>query len=116
MGLMRLAPGQEVRGIMVQVPKDIQAQAVEHGAVRYVAPTGQTYLVVHHDGVDRIFVNRCPHRHLPLDRGGRVLRSPTAPWLICGNHGAKFDPLSGKCVAGPCTGKSLLAADGSAQA
>jgi nitrite reductase/ring-hydroxylating ferredoxin subunit len=68
--------------------------------------------VVYHDGVHRVFVNRCPHRHLPLDRGGRVLRTPDASRIICGNHGAKFDPLTGRCVAGPCTGKSLqLAAD-----
>ncbi len=94
------------------VPEDVQAQATTDGAVRYLAPSGQNCLVVYHGGAYRVFINRCPHRRLPLDRGGRVLRTADQQWLICGNHGAKFDPLTGQCVAGPCTGKGLqLAAD-----
>jgi nitrite reductase/ring-hydroxylating ferredoxin subunit len=96
----------------IVLPEDVRAEALAHGAVRYAAPTGETYLVVHHDGADRVFLNRCPHRRLPLDRGGRVLYSPDRQWLVCGNHGAKFNPLTGQCVAGPCAGKSLQLVSG----
>ena len=89
------------------VPDDVRAQAQLDGAVRYAAPNGEVVLVVHHDDSDRVFTNRCPHRRLPLDRGGRILYSPDRKWLVCVNHGAKFDPLTGQCIAGPCAGKSL---------
>ena len=89
------------------IPDDVRAQAAAQGAVRYLTTTGESYLVVHHDGAERVFTTRCPHRRLPLDRGGHVLFSPDRKWLVCGNHGAKFDPQTGKCIAGPCAGKFL---------
>ena len=89
------------------VPHDLLAQAVAHGAVRYHAPSGGSYLVVHHNNAYRLFLNRCPHRRLPLDRGGHVLYTADRAWLVCVNHGAKFHPLTGECVAGPCVGKHL---------
>ena len=36
---------------------------------------------------------------VPKDRDGQR--------LVCSSHGALFDPASGACVAGPCTGDSL---------
>jgi nitrite reductase/ring-hydroxylating ferredoxin subunit len=94
------------------VPDDVKAQAVAHGGVSYRAPSGQTYLVIHHEGAFRVFVNRCPHRHLRLDRSGRVLRSADQKWIVCGVHGERFDPLTGQCVSARCAGKYLqLAAD-----
>lgn len=92
---------------LLPIPAEIQAQATAAGAVRYLTPSGDSYLVVHLDGSQRVFVNRCPHRRLPLDRGGHVVFSPNRQWLICGNHRAKFDPQTGVCIAGPCIGKSL---------
>ena len=89
------------------VPDDIKAQAVSHGGVSYRAPSGQSYLVIHHDGAFRVFVNRCPHRQLRLDRGGRVLRSADQRWIVCGVHGERFDPLTGRCVSARCAGKYL---------
>ncbi len=89
------------------VPEEVKAQAVAHGGVSYLAPSGQTYLVIHHEGAFRVFVNRCPHRHLRLDRSGRVLRSADQQWIVCGVHGERFDPLTGQCVSARCAGKYL---------
>jgi len=89
------------------VPDEVKAQAVAYGGVSYRAPSGQTYLVIHHEGAFRVFVNRCPHRHLRLDRSGRVRRSADQKWLVCGVHGERFDPLTGQCVSARCAGKSL---------
>ncbi len=89
------------------VPDDVKAQAIAHGGVSYRAPSGQAYLVIHHEGAFRVFVNRCPHRHLRLDRSGRVLRSADQKWIVCGVHGERFDPLTGQCVSARCAGKYL---------
>ena len=89
------------------IPADIQARAAAQGAVPYTSPEGEAYLVVQCDHLLRVFVNQCPHRHLPLDRGGQVVFTADRRRMVCVNHGAKFDPLTGKCVAGPCVGKSL---------
>jgi nitrite reductase/ring-hydroxylating ferredoxin subunit len=92
---------------VMPVPDDVKVQAVAHGGVSYRAPSGQTYLVIHHEGAFRVFVNRCPHRHLRLDRSGRVLRTADQKWIVCGVHGERFDPLTGRCVSARCAGKSL---------
>ena len=90
-----------------RIPADIQAQAAARGAVPYTSPEGGAYLVVQCDQLLRVFVNQCPHRRLPLDHGGQVIFTTDRQRMVCVNHGAKFDPLTGKCVAGPCVGKSL---------
>ena len=89
------------------IPETIRTQAVAQGAVPYVAADGRAYLVVQHAGVWRVFVNVCPHRRLPLDRAGQVFMTEDRTLLVCANHGARFDPVTGECVAGPCAGKRL---------
>lgn len=53
------------------------------------------------------YVNRCPHMPLSLDYGDGEFFDETHQWLICRNHGAVFDPKTGRCVMGPCCGASL---------
>ncbi len=91
----------------MQLPEEVWRQAQAHGAVPYTAHHGQRYLVVCHAGALRVFVNCCPHRRLPLDSGGTVFFTADGRLLLCTNHGAKFDPLTGECVAGPCRGQHL---------
>lgn len=53
------------------------------------------------------YVNRCPHAGHPLDlRPGRFL-TPDGTLILCASHGALFERSTGRCVAGPCPGKSL---------
>lgn len=68
---------------------------------------GGSLLVVRRDGQLHAYHNRCPHlgvelNWLPdqfLDRGGELIQ--------CATHGALFRIDDGRCIAGPCTGKSL---------
>jgi nitrite reductase/ring-hydroxylating ferredoxin subunit len=90
-----------------EIPAAVWAQALAQGAVPYRSPEGEAYLVIHHAGEWRVFANCCPHRHLPLDRAGQVFFTAERRLLVCPNHGARFHPLTGTCVAGPCVGKSL---------
>jgi nitrite reductase/ring-hydroxylating ferredoxin subunit len=60
---------------------------------------------------DQVFayLNRCPHAGHPLNwQPNRFLNSDQTH-LLCGSHGALFEVHNGACVAGPCTGQSLLA-------
>ena len=59
---------------------------------------------------DRVsgFVDRCPHMGLPL---AKTLDDYLAPdgHVVCGWHGAIFDPIDGACLGGPCAGARLTA-------
>lgn len=92
---------------MATIPQVVWAEAEALGAVSYVSPAQRTYVVVSHAATRRVFVDTCPHRLLPLDRGGRFFFTSDQRFLVCANHGAKFDLLTGKCIAGLCVGKLL---------
>ena len=54
----------------------------------------------------RGYVNRCRHANLPLDWADGRFLDPRG-LLLCRAHGALYDPADGRCVGGPCLGKSL---------
>ena len=54
----------------------------------------------------RAWVNLCPHRAQPLDLGDARLFNSLGE-IECQAHGARFDPETGACIAGPCPGASL---------
>ena len=53
------------------------------------------------------YVNRCPHMGTELDWQEGEFFETSGLYLVCSTHGALFEPLTGKCVAGPCRGASL---------
>jgi nitrite reductase/ring-hydroxylating ferredoxin subunit len=65
--------------------------------------------VVNHDGQFRAYVNRCPHVGTPLDLWPNEFFTEDGRALICSTHGALYEPLSGRCTAGPCVGDQLTA-------
>lgn len=68
---------------------------------------GQTLggLLILTEAGPRAFVNRCPHVPYTLDFGdGDVLHEGA---IVCVNHGARFDPQSGRCIWGPARGRGL---------
>lgn len=64
--------------------------------------------VVRHEGAAYAYVNRCPHLMLELDWEPGEFFDTAGEYLICSNHGALFEPATGLCVDGPCTGASLV--------
>lgn len=90
-----------------RIPQAIRTRAAEQGGVPYTTPEGEACLIIPTPAGDRVFVNSCPHRRLPLDRRGRLQFFGAQRLLVCPNHGAKFESETGRCVAGPCFGKHL---------
>jgi nitrite reductase/ring-hydroxylating ferredoxin subunit len=56
-------------------------------------------LLVHDSLGTRAFVNACPHQFLPLDYRGAILGAD-GTHLICSNHDATFDAMSGQGLSG----------------
>lgn len=86
---------------------------VEGGAgVRFRVRLGErpiTAFVVRYAGTPHAYLNVCAHRWVELDWEHGKFWDLTGRWLICSSHGALYDPVNGKCVAGPCRGAALTA-------
>jgi nitrite reductase/ring-hydroxylating ferredoxin subunit len=53
------------------------------------------------------YVNACPHEGIWLNFGAGEFFTPDRAFLKCGRHGARFEIDTGRCIDGPCNGKSL---------
>ena len=54
------------------------------------------------------YENLCRHLPITLDYGDGEFFSNDGSLFVCQTHGAFYEPKTGLCVAGPCTGASLL--------
>jgi nitrite reductase/ring-hydroxylating ferredoxin subunit len=55
----------------------------------------------------RGYENVCPHARLPLNVDEDRFYDVSRTVLVCVNHGAHFDPVTGICLRGPCKGLQL---------
>jgi nitrite reductase/ring-hydroxylating ferredoxin subunit len=53
------------------------------------------------------YVDSCPHVGAPLALSPTAYLTRGGDHIICASHGALFRPEDGRCVAGPCVGRSL---------
>lgn len=63
--------------------------------------------VVRFDGKVYAYLNQCAHLFLELDWENGEFFDLSGDYIMCANHGALFEPVSGECVSGPCYGASL---------
>ncbi|MCQ4318590.1 Rieske (2Fe-2S) protein [Stutzerimonas zhaodongensis] len=68
---------------------------------------GQSLLAVRKDGTLHVYLNRCPHRGIPLEWLPDQFLDSSGSLIQCATHGALFLIESGECVAGPCAGAYL---------
>jgi nitrite reductase/ring-hydroxylating ferredoxin subunit len=62
-----------------------------------------------YDGRVVAYLNRCVHVPAEMDwKPGEFLDS-SQRFILCSTHGAAYEPLGGRCVAGPC-GRGRLTA------
>ena len=57
------------------------------------------------------YQNVCRHIPITLDYGDGRFFDAAGTHFICQTHGATYEPLTGKCSAGPCVGASLKKLD-----
>jgi nitrite reductase/ring-hydroxylating ferredoxin subunit len=85
----------------VQEGKGMRFDVERHGQI---APA---FLVRYHGSV-YAYVNRCAHISVELDWAEGEFFDLTGLYLICSTHGATYLPETGRCVRGPCGGRSLV--------
>lgn len=54
------------------------------------------------------YLNQCRHVAMELDWQPGQFFDADGQYLMCATHGALYEPHTGRCVAGPCRGQSLL--------
>jgi nitrite reductase/ring-hydroxylating ferredoxin subunit len=54
------------------------------------------------------YLNRCAHKLTELDWEPGEFFDAERRYLVCATHGALYEPDSGRCVAGPCRGATLV--------
>lgn len=64
----------------------------------------QSAFAVRYRGAVYAYINRCAHCALELDWEPGRFYDAEARYLVCATHGALYEPDTGRCVAGPCTG------------
>ena len=82
---------------------DFAARGFDPGLPEY----SHGIVVVRSDDEFLGYLNRCPHRGLPLNWLPDQFLDTTGKYLQCANHAALFDIADGFCVAGPCAGTHL---------
>lgn len=66
--------------------------------------------VVRHLGAVVAYLNRCAHVSMELDWQPGEFFEPAGEFLMCSTHGALYDPASGECRGGACSGRGNLRA------
>jgi len=59
------------------------------------------------NGMYFAYLNLCRHWTVGLDFNDNDFFSDDKAWLVCKNHGAVYDPVTGRCESGPCGGAGL---------
>ena len=87
-----------------------ETDIADPGARSFVLQIGEAFFhgfVVRKEGQVAGFVDRCPHQGFPLAMELDRYLTPDGALILCGWHGAVFEPLTGACVGGPCAGGRL---------
>ncbi|WP_157315146.1 Rieske (2Fe-2S) protein [Chitinibacter sp. GC72] len=87
------------------------AQLLERGlAVRFqVLQAGviRPAIALRYDGQVYAYLNECAHIPIELDFNPGDVFDLSRQYLICSTHGAYYDPTTGLCLGGPCSGRRL---------
>ena len=86
-------------------------QDIDEPGARSFALEGQhgdiDCFVLRWNGEVRAYLNRCPHTGVNLNWAEDQFFDIRNEYIQCSLHGALFEPLSGKCIWGPCVGGCL---------
>jgi nitrite reductase/ring-hydroxylating ferredoxin subunit len=71
-----------------------------------VVYAGQTCraFAIRFKGQVHAYLNRCTHVAMEMDWQPNRFFDDSGRWLLCGTHGAVYQPDTGACAGGPCRG------------
>jgi nitrite reductase/ring-hydroxylating ferredoxin subunit len=78
--------------------------------VRFELKHAQTTLpafAVKYDGKAYAYLNQCAHIAMEMDWQPGQFFDFDQRFIMCATHAALYEPSTGLCVGGPCTGKRL---------
>lgn len=81
--------------------------AIPDGHSRGFSYKQRAIIAVKQQGTLYLYVNRCPHRGIPLEWQPDQFLDLERQYIQCATHGALFQIDSGRCIQGPCRGQSL---------
>ena len=88
----------------------VEGDIADPGSRGFVLQIGEAFFhgfVVRKDGQVAGWVDRCPHAGFPIAMEIDRYLTPDGALILCGWHGAVFEPLTGECKGGPCAGGRL---------
>ena len=71
--------------------------------VNYAGQTCRAFAIRFEGGV-HAYLNRCAHVAMEMDWQPNQFFDDSGQWLLCSTHGAAYQPATGDCGGGPCTG------------
>ncbi|MEM7292599.1 MAG: Rieske 2Fe-2S domain-containing protein [Pseudomonadota bacterium] len=78
-----------------------------HGYTVEHADAEIEFIVVDRDGELAVFTNSCPHTGVTLNWLPDRFLDVSGQYLQCSTHYALFEPTTGRCIHGPCSGQYL---------
>ena len=89
-------------------------EVADPGAKGFIGGTRESPLpgfVVRSGDAVHAYLNVCPHAGRPLNWRPDAFLTKDGSQIMCSAHGALFEPTTGLCIAGPCSGASLRRID-----
>lgn len=85
--------------------------SVPEGETRGFDVPGHRLFVVRKDLQCHVYRNSCPHQGVQLHWMEDKFLDRSGQYIQCSTHGALFEIATGRCIEGPCLGRSLEAVD-----
>ncbi len=79
-------------------------------AIRFAIDSPQgagSAFVLRWRGRVQAYINRCQHIPMEMDWSPGQFLDESGTEIICATHGAAYAPDTGRCLGGPCRGRSL---------
>lgn len=80
---------------------------IEEGCSKELRDGDQSLIAVRHQDQLFLYLNRCPHRGIPLEWQPDQFLDYERQFIQCSTHGALFRIDNGLCIQGPCNGQAL---------
>lgn len=84
--------------------KGVRFEVLRHGQA-------MPAFAVRYGGAVYGYLNRCGHVPVELDFQPGEFFDSSRLYLICATHGALYEPASGACLGGRCSGRGLIRLD-----